>query len=238
MRHRIGDFAQCWQGFDRIVALPEPTPQSGVGFRRALEGLSPGLGSAPEAARGVPCVCSGAARSEASQKGIAAAVRIRLKNQSFAERRFPTGKVRVSGHRTGCHDSGQRPCGNGRKPASEARTDTGFHVALCSFVGIDPCWGNPPFSWRFPRGASRLAASRSARFSRPSADNALTRRRPPRTGPFPPEATKRLPRRAFRVPLRPAPAAAAALTGSQLWGDSGSRGIFANPMSHFVPLLG
>ena len=138
MRHRIGDFAQCWQGFDRIVALPEPKPQPGVDFRRALEGLSPGLGSAPEAARGVPCVCSGAARSEPSQKGIAAAVRIRLKNQSFAERRFPTGKVRVSGHRTGCHDSGQRPCGNGRKPASEARTDTGFHVALCSFVGIDP----------------------------------------------------------------------------------------------------
>ena len=160
-RHRIGDFAQCRQGFGRIVALPESTPRSGVGFRRALEGLSPGLGSAPEAARGVPCVCSGAARSEASQKGIAAAVRIRLKNQSFAERRFPTGKVRVSGHRTGCHDSGQRPCGNGRKPASEARTDTGFHVALCSFVGIDPESAAPlAQSARCGESACRLQRSR------------------------------------------------------------------------------
>ena len=97
----------------RNLAHPRPAPQSP---RQALTVTTDTEGTEPRGKRLTAAVSS----SQSGRKG-----------------------ARVSGHRTGCHDSGLRPYGTGRKPASGAGTDTGFHVALCSFVGIDRSFCGP-----------------------------------------------------------------------------------------------
>ena len=76
--------------------------------------------------------------------------------------------------------------------------------------------GKPAVFLSFSPGRVKAGGLPIRRFSRLPSDMVLTRRRAPRSRTFPPTVTKRLPGRAFRVPLRPAAAAAAALTGSQL----------------------